>query len=882
MISHSLKQILISLVLLAGLWGGAYDFPGMRTPNQTPIFLLPDELGKPVALEFDKRDVNGYVGTDPVVLTVVAPSGKNVCEILVPDDGNARNNWQTGPRQRVKIAFTPEESGVYVIRSNSSSSVDISYWFDQASSVNAAWGVAVEKPKFLDGRADLFLYLPPRKNGEARSLPLQVTAFRGRIRDLQILENGKALIPPYTPAAQTERTADPVFALRRQGREGILELKAGNFADSFWQFPGYGEFMIFPEERFARRFFAFFSPGYFSERSVKFTVPRAKEEVAFAPGRKFQVRWSGASSEKSLRFSPVIDGKRFELTEAVPTLEFATAPEQTFLLWDWAGAPDGTIEVQEVSDIPHILAPASGVIRDGQTPALSWTPVAGVRSYEVLLTHADSGRTMRFAASGNTLAWTALPEDMLPGVWYWQVADAGGKTAAGTPGFFIQPDPAPTQLYYLTGFEPARDSLTTKPVERVACRALDKPVEEVDWSRSFCRFNDRRLALRPGAGDTIEARLSDAFLKTGRNTVRFVLTDRNGNAQECSWGFDYQQPAPRTVTHDEQGRIRFNGQPFYPVLYYGYQGQTLKLDEIGFNSYLINALPNKGFLDQLLKRNLKVFDAGCAFKDYTPEQIRVWAETPGVISHPARIGMWCDEIDVHRPLAWIEEHLKLFAAPDGGWRGICSCNFSLYGRMAEIGDYLMVDCYVGGAKVFHLDDVMATARRAAEKKPLIVLVGGFCYGDPRQSVFEPSAHDAEYQAFSAMRHGINGLGLYQCGPYRMECYPELWRQVTASYRKFSALTFITEGSDVTGQIHLSAGSGKPVCRAFRLGSRVYAVVQNASFTPAVIRLHSDLPWTAAPVKVLFENRVVQPQSGILTDAVTGADTHVYTWELLEK
>ena len=159
MISRIVKQFIFLLVMLIGASNFAYDFPGLRLPNQTLIFLLPDAPGKPVALEFDKRDVNGYVGSDPVVLTVVAPSGKNVCEVLVPDDGDTKNKWQDGPRQRVKIAFTPEEPGVYVIRSNSSSSVDISYWFDKAAAVNTAWGVKVEKNKFMDGRVKLFLFL---------------------------------------------------------------------------------------------------------------------------------------------------------------------------------------------------------------------------------------------------------------------------------------------------------------------------------------------------------------------------------------------------------------------------------------------------------------------------------------------------------------------------------------------------------------------------------------------------------------------------------------------------------------------------------------------------------------------------------------------------
>ena len=63
----------------------AYDFPGLRQPNNFRILLLPDTPGKSVSLEFDKRDLNGYIGTDPIVLTVVSPSGSNICEVTVPD-----------------------------------------------------------------------------------------------------------------------------------------------------------------------------------------------------------------------------------------------------------------------------------------------------------------------------------------------------------------------------------------------------------------------------------------------------------------------------------------------------------------------------------------------------------------------------------------------------------------------------------------------------------------------------------------------------------------------------------------------------------------------------------------------------------------------------
>jgi hypothetical protein len=104
------------------------------------------------------------------------------------------------------------------------------------------------------------------------------------------------------------------------------------------------------------------------------------------------------------------------------------------------------------------------------------------------------------------------------------------------------------------------------------------------------------------------------------------------------------------------------------------------------------------------------------------------------------------------------------------------------------------------------------------------------------TAFTPSAADAEYQAFAALRHRINALGLYQCGAFRMECFPELWKQVTQLYRNFSALAFIAYGKDVSGQFKITSTNGKPVFRAFRLDDRIYVIAQNQSFTPALVNV----------------------------------------------
>ena len=103
-----LKNILLSLFVLFSFVSLSADYaiPPVREINGVKIVLRPEKVGSKVRFSFDKRDINGYIGTDAVVFTILAPGGATACETLIPDDGNASTNWQTGPRMRVEMEFT--------------------------------------------------------------------------------------------------------------------------------------------------------------------------------------------------------------------------------------------------------------------------------------------------------------------------------------------------------------------------------------------------------------------------------------------------------------------------------------------------------------------------------------------------------------------------------------------------------------------------------------------------------------------------------------------------------------------------------------------------------------------------------------------------------
>ncbi|MBE6359198.1 MAG: hypothetical protein E7057_08135 [Lentisphaerae bacterium] len=849
----------------------AYDFPGLRQPNNFRILLLPDTPGKSVSLEFDKRDLNGYIGTDPIVLTVVSPSGSNICEVTVPDDGDTDKKWLTGPRQRVKISFVPQEKGIYSILSNSSSNVDISYWFDQAEQSNTIWAIVQDKPRFMDGKLDVFLALPPRKTGEAQQLTLQFPGLGGnpKIHHLQVRENDKILVNDFS-----FRKGDTVstVAINRSTAQGVLQFTAANFGNTFWLFPGYGEILIAPEKSFAERFYACYAPTYFKERSVEYALPFKTSGAAFAPGKKFRLSMSAG---KEFRFETTVNGQKITLSSAEPVAEFTVSAGSPFVKWDWSQAPAGKLAVQEITGVPEILSPASGAVQSTAAPALSWTPVSGSTAYQVIFRHADSSKTVTVDTRNTSLNYQEFAGKLTPGVWFFSVRS--GNAVCTDERFFIIPEPAKTQLAYLYDFSPARDSFVNSKPSRLSVRFSGKKAHEFDFEKSFFTVNGKKYPAVSGGMTTVVLPVKEGVLQSGRNLVTLTLTDKADNVQQCAWSFDLNNSSPRTVSADDNGNIFYNGSPYFPVIYYGYMGGKMQLEEEGFNCWLLNAVPNKAMLDKLLKRNLKVLDSGCAFKDKTAEQIR--KAVPAIAAHPARIGMWSDEIDVHRSEKWIADHLKIFDVPNGGWKGVCSCNVSLYGKMAEIGDYLMIDCYVGGDKIFNLDSRLKKARRDAGKKPVMVLVSGFTYNDPALTAFSPSAADAEYQAFATLRHRINALGLYQCGSFRMECYPEMWKQVTQIYRNFSALAFIAYGKDVSDQFKITSANGKPVFRAFRLDDRIYVIAQNQSFTPAPVNLQTTADIADPSVKVLFENRMITMKNGSFTDAMSGAGTHIYVFKV---
>ena len=860
-----------------------FELPNLRLTGRTTLMLIPDQVGKEVILTFAKKDLNGYIGSDMAVFTLLSPSGKAVWEQAVPDDGNATSNWKPGPEQPVICRFVPKESGLYTMEINTNSGLDIVISFDRTTSSGCAWAVSSRNLRSGSGKLHAWLLMPVLKPGENRERQISlVVSKHSSVRNLTVKADGKTLtgsftMPPFTDGKSSLKNYH--LTVNRPSKTAVFELNSDDFSGVVsMKLPQYGGPIIMTgKPQFAEKFLS--AMGSIRDQLLT-ELPTGKNiaGAAFAPGESYQFLLIPENPGKDFKHQVTLFGNKYELSSRIPGFSFSVPADQPYTALDLKDLPKGKILViLQSSGTVKPLFPESGKVLY-HPENLIWQPSLNQKDYTVRFTSLDSGKTISVTAAENRCDAKDYYSKLAAGTWKWQVKAGNGEW--GPEAFLTIPKKADTQAGYFSGASPARDSaVESKPAE-ISVKVQGMSAKSGDYTRSWGEINGQKVKLTALADDKIGVQAVPE-LKTGYNTVRFAVTGTNGTYSEYTWGFFFKAPARGAVTSGKGGNIRFNGLPFFPIIYYGYtfHGGRANLNSLGFNTLLGNTLPTEKILDQCLKYGTKLLDSGSVFygiysKGSTPEaDIRKFAATPLAV-HPARLGAWMDEIDVHRPVATIKELLACFGAPDNTWRGVCSCRRDLYETMADLGDFLMIDYYASGRNLFSIDQAFAEARKAAGKKPLLALLTGFYRTDPKVSGFTPSIADAHYAAFAALRMKVNAIGLYQCGQFRMENYPEVWTEAKNLYKQVSALTFITEGKDISGQLKVSGG---PTLKylALEYADRLYIIAQNASFQAAAALFTVPERYRGSEVKVLFENRVVANRGGKFTDSFSSAATHVY-------
>ena len=267
----------------------AAGLPALRDLNNLELHSLPDAVGKTVEFNFEKQDFNGYSGTDAIVCTVMSPSGKTVWESAVPDDGNISNSWQNGPRQSVKVKFTPAEKGIYVMKFNTSSP-DIQMWFDNAQAKNTAWGFVAWALRFSGGKSGLkgYVLMPPQKLGEKQEQIMQFCTTRhSKVANISVSSlSGKKLISNHN-LPYSEKMAYHALDLQRIAGENIYCFEAEKFVNVVrFIFPQYGNIMFFANADSAKKFEKLFS---IKGELLDLNTTKKYPAMALGSNRTFQV-----------------------------------------------------------------------------------------------------------------------------------------------------------------------------------------------------------------------------------------------------------------------------------------------------------------------------------------------------------------------------------------------------------------------------------------------------------------------------------------------------------------------------------------------------------------------------------------------------------------
>ena len=871
-----MKKYLSLFTIIVALLLNAEIIPAVRDLNSLEVHFLPNKLNSKVEFSFDKQDLNGYNGTDAIVFTVISPSGKPVYEKAILDDGNVDKNWKAGPRQKVKISFTALEKGIYIMKSNTSSP-DIHLLFDHAKAVNTAWGFNSWAYRF-SGKSGIkgYLLLPISKLGEKQNQMMQFcTTTHSKIKGITISTlSGKKIIENHS-LAHSKKMKFHQLDLPREPNENIYSFEAKEFTNLVrFIFPQYGDFMFFTDLESAKKFNKLTKV---SGNFLQLDTPQKHYNIALEKNKKFLLTFTPNNSKENYNFSLNLEGKVIHFTKDKNSIKIDGIPNN-FVSIDASSATQGKLEIILADKKPNILLPKGGSICD-KNKNIIWSIVNNAKEYTLNLEEVYSKKRLTIKTTKNYFSMANLT----PGVWKGNVLV--NKTTSDEI-FFTIPQYSNSTLAYFYNFSPKKDiTLKTAPT-RISFNVDLLKLEQIDFQKSFIQINDKKYSLAKLEKNLIGSKEKISFIQNF-NKITVFLFDKEGTLSKTSWGFFLSNsPQVSVFSHDNLGNIYCNKVPFYPVIYYGYMSKQLPVENLGFNTVLGNTLPSKATLNNMLKRNLKLLDSGSVFQGiYSKPKNNSGAENDvkraaasNSLRHPARLGAWMDEMDVHRDAAYIANFLKLFGPKENGWRGVCSCNNSLYNHMAQLGDFLMIDHYGFSKTIFSTDTATILGKKAAKNKPLISLVKGFSRSDPKLTGFIPGTQNIEYAAFSTLRNYANGIGLYQCGEYRLEVYPNSWKDATNIYKKVSALTFALYGKNMDNVLNVKSSTGQILHRAMQIDKKIYMIVQNRSFTPALGEFSIKNP-NVKSIKVCFENRQLPVKNGKFFDTFIGEGTHIYYVEI---
>ncbi len=710
-----------------------------------------------------------------------------------------------------------------------------------------------------------------QKPGEGKQVTLSYNYMHySRIWDLSLRTQERTLLSGYDtpPAPEKTHVYGQTFPVERERSTDLYEIRAKAFDVVTFQVrelpPPVWFFRL--EDAAAFREFCGRSKAGQTPRFVV-DLPKGKRSmvIALAPGTAYTAEFlpeAPGSAVCRLSFGK----EQRTLSPDRKSFRFRTGAQEEFCAFAFDAEVPGKVLFTRVDPKKSmLLVPENGSLVPGGAPVVMRVrEVEGAARYTLTLIHEDGRKVIR---EGTAPEFRFGAEELASGVWDAAVLPGGSVSS------FAVTAPAETTPVWAFGYKPAMDSSVTA-AEHVSLKTAVSH-SRLDFQKSSFTINGKRFAPR-----TVGPRqlgVSGLKLAPGQVTVKADLVDKSGNRSVYEWSFFLGVPAQKRLAFDANGFLRINGRGFIPQIIY--PPNKIGDDGCGFNTILPNTLTDLRTLDSLLSRNRKSLDAGCHYRGYyTAKDSTVSADVDRYMkgpcgTHPARIGAWLDEADVHLKDAGTAAQLEGFRrfGRDSGVNGVCTALASRYPAMAALGDYLMIDSYPN-EDVLSLNSAFRDAIVAAKGKPVWQLNQGFDRdSNTREAAkYVPDRAQMKYAHWAVFRHGLQGVGLYT-EPVSVTDFPELFEFICREYRASGTLAFalLSPGDQTEAQC-----SAPLVHWLLRYEGRRYLIVQNPSLKPCrgTIRIRGEFD---PAVRVLFDGRSLQQKKGTFHDVFEPLATRIY-------
>jgi hypothetical protein len=313
-----------------------------------------------------------------------------------------------------------------------------------------------------------------------------------------------------------------------------------------------------------------------------------------------------------------------------------------------------------------------------------------------------------------------------------------------------------------------------------------------------------------------------------------------------------------------------NGEPFFPVGFY--HGDPKGLKGTGFN-FTVHGIPDKDFLDECLENGIMVTpNLQGVMRVHLPGQAPAAARP--FRDHPAVFGWYvCDEPDHARwnvPPPEMRLATKLLHEYDPDhltWTVVMPWADSNIYQYADTVDIISTDVYPINKnkpcdllKIARGTDVMRRAVRG--KKPVWIVPQSSSVAMPEE----------EYcVTYLAIAHGANGIIYWEYNDARKN--PEIWESMVKISIELKELTPVLTSITSDKEVTVSDKNIHAIMK--EVDDNLYLIAVSAKPEP-IFGVRITLPKIGEDnARVLFENRSVPIEDGVIADDFNVYERHVY-------